>query len=97
MRAAWLQRQQREGIEVVSVDFDLMDSDDAVFKAYEEAITPRTRVMQLTHMFLWTGRVIPARRLCRLARSRDIVTVVDGAQTFAQMPMDFAYHHISIC
>ncbi len=89
VRAAWLQRQQREGIEVVSVDFDLMASDDAVFNAYEEAITPRTRVMQLTHMFHWTGRVIPAKRLCQLARSRDIVTVVDGAQTFAQMPVSF--------
>ncbi len=89
VRAAWLQRQQREGIEVVSVDFDLMASDDAVFKAYEEAITPRTRVMQLTHMYHWNGRVIPAKRLCRLARSRDIVTVVDGAQTFAQMPVSF--------
>jgi selenocysteine lyase/cysteine desulfurase len=89
VRAAWLQRQQREGIEVVSVDFDLMASDDAVFQAYEEAITPRTRVMQLTHMFHWTGRVIPARRLCQLARSRDIVTVVDCAQTFAQMPVSF--------
>lgn len=31
-------------IDVVSVDFDLMDSDDDIVKAYEEAITPRTRV-----------------------------------------------------
>lgn len=44
VRAAWLQRQQREGIDVVSVDFDLMDSDDDIVKAYEEAITSRTRV-----------------------------------------------------
>lgn len=89
VRAAWLQRQQREGIEVASVDFDLLASDDAVFNAYEAAITPRTRVMQLTHMFHWNGRVIPAKRLCQLARSRDIITVVDGAQTFAQMPVSF--------
>lgn len=89
VRAAWLQREQREGIKVVCVDFDLLDSDDAVFKAYEEAITPRTRVMQLTHMFHWNGRVIPVKRLCLLARAHDIATVVDGAQTFAQMPVSF--------
>jgi selenocysteine lyase/cysteine desulfurase len=89
VRAAWLQREQREGIKVVSVDFDLMDGDDTVVKAYEEAITPRTRVMQLTHMFHWTGRIIPAKQLCKMARSHDIVTVVDGAQTFAQMPVSF--------
>jgi selenocysteine lyase/cysteine desulfurase len=89
VRAAWLQREQREGIKVVSVDFDLTDDDDTVFNAYEAAITPRTRVMQLTHMYHWNGRLLPARRLCELARSREIVTVVDGAQTFAQMPLSF--------
>jgi selenocysteine lyase/cysteine desulfurase len=89
VRAAWLQREQREGIKVVSVDFDLTDDDDRVFNAYEAAITPRTRVMQLTHMYHWNGRLLPARRLCELARSREIVTVVDGAQTFAQMPLSF--------
>lgn len=89
VRAAWLQREQREGIKVVSVDFDLTDDDDTVFNAYEAALTPRTRVMQLTHMYHWNGRLLPARRLCELARSREIVTVVDGAQTFAQMPLSF--------
>lgn len=89
VRAAWLQRAQREGIEVVDVDFDLMDEDDAIFTAYEARITERTRVMQLTHMFHWTGRVLPAKRLCRLARERGIVTVVDAAQSFAQMELGF--------
>jgi selenocysteine lyase/cysteine desulfurase len=48
VRAAWLQRQYREGIKVVTVDFYVMDDDDIVVKAYEQAITSRTRVMQLT-------------------------------------------------
>lgn len=89
VRAAWLQRQQREGIEVVCVEFDLLDSDEAVFDAYQAAITPRTRVIQLTHMLHWNGRALPVKRLCALARERDILTVVDGAQTFAQMPLSF--------
>lgn len=89
VRAAWLQRAQREGIEVVEVDFDLMDEDDAIFAAYEARITQRTRVMQLTHMFHWTGRVLPAKRLCSLAREQGVVTVVDAAQSFAQMEIDF--------
>jgi selenocysteine lyase/cysteine desulfurase len=89
VRAAWQQRAQREGIEVVEVEFDLMDADDDVVRAYECAITPRVRAMQLTHMFHWTGRVLPAQRLCALARAHGIATVVDGAQTFAQMPLSF--------
>lgn len=89
MRAAWLQRQQREGIEVVPVEFDPMDSDDDIAAAYAAAVTPSTRAMQLTHMLHWTGRVLPVKRLCDLARAHGIVSVVDGAQTFAQMPVSF--------
>src|SRR5438552_2619342 len=89
VRAAWLQRGQREGIEVVTVDFDLMDDDDTIFAAYAARITERTRVMQLTHMFHWTGRVLPAQRLCKLAREHNVVTVVDAAQSFGQMPVSF--------
>jgi selenocysteine lyase/cysteine desulfurase len=31
--------------------------------------------------------VLPIKRLCELAREREIITLVDGAQTFAQMPV----------
>ncbi|MFD5160640.1 aminotransferase class V-fold PLP-dependent enzyme [Streptomyces hawaiiensis] len=89
VRAAWFQRQEREGIEVVTADFDLMDSDDAIVEAYAAVLTPRTRVLQITHMSHWTGRVVPAKRLCRLAKDNGTLTVVDGAQTFAQMPVSF--------
>jgi selenocysteine lyase/cysteine desulfurase len=74
---------------VVPVEFDLMDTDDDIVCAYERAITPRVRAMQLTHMVHWTGRVLPAQRLCALARAHGIASVVDGAQTFAQMPVSF--------
>ncbi|MFM0007916.1 MULTISPECIES: aminotransferase class V-fold PLP-dependent enzyme [Paraburkholderia] len=43
----------------------------------------------LTHMLHWTGRVLPVKRLCSLGRTLDIITVVDGAQTFARMPVSF--------
>ncbi len=88
-RAGWLQRQQREGIEVINCGFGLMDSDDDIIEAYRAAITPQTRVMQLTHMYHWNGRVLPVKRLCEIARERKIITIVDGAQTFAQMPVSF--------
>ncbi|OWV84441.1 aminotransferase class V-fold PLP-dependent enzyme [Rhizobium sp. R693] len=89
VRAGWFQRQQREGIKVVNCAFDLMDSDDDVVDAYVEAMTPHTRVLQLTHMYHWNGRVLPVKRLCAIARERNIITIIDGAQTFAQMPVSF--------
>jgi selenocysteine lyase/cysteine desulfurase len=89
VRAGWFQRQEREGIEPVNCRFGLLDDDEAIIAAYSRAITPRTRVMQLTHMYHWNGRLLPVERLCALARAHGIVTVVDGAQSFAQMPIRF--------
>lgn len=88
-RAGWQQRAQREGIEVVDCAFDLLASDEEVIAAYTAALGPKTRVLHLTHMIHWNGRVIPVTELCRIARERGILTVVDGAQTFAQMPVSF--------
>jgi len=66
-----------------------MDDDDDIVDAYVEAMTPHTRVLQLTHMYHWNGRVLPVKRLCAIARERGIITIIDGAQTFAQMPVSF--------
>lgn len=85
----WRQRALREGIRIVTARFDPLDDDDAIVSAYASALTPRTRVLQLTHMLHWTGRVLPVERLCRIARERGVVSLVDGAQTFAQMPLSF--------
>ena len=85
----WQQRVAREGVRLVQSRFHLLDDDDAVVAAYERALTPRTKVMQITHMLHWTGRVLPVDRLCALARERGVTTLVDAAQTFAQMPVSF--------
>ena len=89
VRAAWLQRQEREGIRMVEVAFDLMDDDDTIVKAYAGAITNRTRALQVTFMSHWTGRVLPVQGQCDLARQHDVTTVVDAAQIFGQMPVSF--------
>jgi selenocysteine lyase/cysteine desulfurase len=89
MRHAWEQRARRHGVVIKRVAYELMDSDEAIVRAYHSAITSRTKVMHLTHMVHYTGRVLPVQQLCRLARERDIQTIVDAAQSFAQLPLSF--------
>lgn len=89
MRQAWLLRGRRHGVVVRDVNFDALASDAAIVEAYRRAITPRTRVMHLTHMLHSTGRVLPVEALCELARDRGLQTVVDAAQSFAQLPLSF--------
>ena len=85
----WAQRRQRENIEVEQVQFDRLDDDDAIVGAYVNAIRPQTRVIYLTHMLHWTGKVLPVERICAIAREKGVLTVVDAAQSFAQMPISF--------
>jgi selenocysteine lyase/cysteine desulfurase len=89
VRAAWWQREQRDGIVVVEVDYDLMDEDDKIVHAYADALTSRTRVLQATYMSHWTGRVLPVQRLCDVARQHGVLTVIDAAQIFGQIPVSF--------
>jgi selenocysteine lyase/cysteine desulfurase len=76
----------RRGLAVVQVDVphDLED-EDAVLALYAEAITPRTRVLLLTHIVHRTGRIMPVARLAALARGRGIDAIVDGAHALAQL------------
>lgn len=89
MRHAWEQRRRRDGVAIRWVHYDLMDEDEAIIEAYQKAITPRTKVMHLTHLVHYTGRVLPVQQLCAIAKAHGIQTIVDAAQSFAQMPISF--------
>jgi len=77
---------ERKGLTVAQVDVphDLED-EDAIAALYADAITPRTRVLLLTHIVHRTGRIMPVARLSALARERGIDVVVDGAHALAQL------------
>ena len=86
--AGWLQRQQREGIEVVTVDFDLMDDEHVIVQAYAQAITPRTRVIQLTTCSLDRAGPAGQAHLCAGPGAGDHHGGGRCAD-FAQMPLSF--------
>jgi isopenicillin-N epimerase len=52
-----------------------------------EGTTPSTRVVCVSHVSCFTGVVFPVEELCRRARERDILTVVDGAHAPGQIPL----------
>jgi len=90
MIAAWKQREARDGVKVRWVRLPLpSDDEEKLIAPYLEAITPRTRVIHLTHIINWTGQIIPVERITAEARRREIFTIVDAAHSYAHIPVDF--------
>jgi len=86
MVQAYRQRAQREGIVYKQVSFDFpIEDDDQIVKAYEAAITPKTRLLHVTHMINWTGQIMPVRKICDMAHEKGIEVLVDGAHSFGLM------------
>src|SRR5580698_2715304 len=83
MIQAYRQRAERDGIVYKQLSFDFPIEDDAVIvKAFEEAITPRTRIIHVTHMVNWVGQTMPVRKIADMAHAHNIEVVADGAHSF---------------
>lgn len=83
------QRTERGGIVPKQVDLPLHPAGDAeIVGRFEAAITPRTRLLHVTHMINLTGQVLPVREICAMARARGVEVAVDAAHSFAHI--DFA-------
>ncbi|MBM4014176.1 MAG: aminotransferase class V-fold PLP-dependent enzyme [Planctomycetes bacterium] len=86
MITAWRQREARDGVVLKQVVLPVPLGDPAdLVAAFAAAITPRTRVLHLSHIHFTTGQIGPVKALCDLARSRGIRSIVDGAHAFAHL------------
>lgn len=87
MLTAWDQRARRDGIVVKRIAFPLPPkSRQQVLDRFAEAITPRTRAIEVTHITNYSGQILPVRELVELARPKGIAVFVDGAHAFAHFP-----------
>lgn len=89
--AAWREKGKRFGYSVVTIEQkNPHPGDDYYLDAFTRAITPRTKVLCFTHLSSTVGDLLPARELCRMARERGVLTLVDGAPTFGLLDLDLS-------
>src|SRR3954469_23664669 len=87
MRNAWTQRQRRDGIVLKPVKIETpVKSTASYLQHIADAITPRTRVIEVMHISFMTGYIAPVREIVELAKPRGIQVFVDGAHAFAHFP-----------
>ena len=87
--AAWRVKAQRFGFSVKVVDHvQPHPGAEYYLDAFRRQITPATRLIALTHVTSSVGDVLPVKELCALARERDVLSLVDGAQSFGVLDVN---------
>ena len=79
------QRELREGLKVNLIKIPVAPENvDDIATAFERAVTPKTKLILVSHQINLTGQILPVKKICDMARSKGIETIVDGAHAFAQ-------------
>ncbi|MDN5286891.1 MAG: cefD [Mucilaginibacter sp.] len=83
MIQAYRQRALRDGIIYKQLSFDFpVENEEQIVKAYQDAITPKTKLIHVTHVINWVGQIMPVRKICDMAHAQGIEVIVDGAHSF---------------
>ena len=85
----WDLKAKRYGIQVKKVTLPRPVKDTAqVLNLFNDAITPRTRVIFFSHITAFSGVVLPAKELCALALTKGVLSAVDGAHVIGMMRLN---------
>ena len=82
----WHFLRERLGVKLVWVETDV--SGDLDPQAMIDAITPRTRLIAMSHMSNVLGTVFDVKTVIDAAHARDIPVLVDGSQAAVHMPLN---------
>ena len=70
-------------------------SDEEIVALYENAITPKTRLLMVCQMVNITGQIMPVKKIVEMAHRHGVEVLVDGAHAFAQL--DFKLSDLGAC
>jgi selenocysteine lyase/cysteine desulfurase len=58
-------------------------SDEEIVNLYANAITPKTKLILVSHIINITGQILPIRKICDMAHAKGVEVLVDGAHAIA--------------
>lgn len=88
---AWRYMARERGFRIIRRPIPLpFSTPEAIVEALWAGVTPRTRVIFLSHITSPTAARFPVEAVCARARRVGILTVVDGAHAPGQIPLDLA-------
>ena len=86
--ATWQRLCEQAGALYRKVQIPLPYERERVAERLMAAVTPRTRLIYLSHLTSTTALILPVAEVCAAARARGIATLVDGAHAPGQIELD---------
>lgn len=85
----WKIREKRHGIVVREIPIGVSPrSVEEIVEAFARAVTPRTRVIFLSHTVFMTGLIAPLREISRMAHDQGILVAADSAHGLGMIDLD---------
>ncbi len=60
-------------------------TDEEIVNLYANAITPKTKLILVSHMINITGQILPVKKICMMAHRKGVEVMVDGAHALAHI------------
>ncbi len=88
-QSSWKLKEKRFGAVFKTIEIGKpISSSPEVYEKIVKAISPKTKVLMLSHMISGSGAILPVKEICVEAKRRGIFTVLDGAQTIGHINVD---------
>lgn len=89
--AAWKEKGERFGFSVKEIPIvNPHPGPQYYIEAVERAITPRTKLVAVTHLTNTIGDLFPVKEICAAAHERGVLSMVDGAQSFGLIAVNLS-------
>ncbi len=82
----WHFHRERRGAVIKWVP--VTDQGEFRLEDFEAAITPRTKLVAVTHMSNVLGTAVPVKKVCEIAHAHGAYVLVDGSQGAVHLPVD---------
>lgn len=84
----WTYLSQTQGFSYHPASVPLAATSETMLEAFWSAVTPKTKVIYLSHITSPTAQTFPVAEICDRARAIGILTIVDGAHAPGQLELD---------
>ena len=89
MDRAWHFICKKTGATYINQEISLpLNSKERFIKEFTSAITNKTKVIFLSHITSPTALIFPVEEICKIAKERNIITIIDGAHAPAQISLN---------